>query len=64
MFAKSPPQKLKILMKLCQQFEFKLENMDNGMKDMLLDGGSNVNNFKEEIWVENTSTSSFCNNDG
>jgi hypothetical protein len=38
--------------------------MDNGMKDMLLDGGSNVNNFKEEIWVENTSTSSFCNNDG
>ncbi len=36
-------------MKLHQQFKFELENMDNGMKDMLLDGRSNVNNILESL---------------
>ncbi len=46
---KSPQQKLNFLMKLHQQFKFELENMDNGMKDMLLDGRSNVNNILESL---------------
>lgn len=63
--AKSPTQRLNILMKLCSTSSLspKVWN-EKCVAIWRIQCEQYFGKFKEETWVEKTSTSSFCNNDG